>query len=121
MTGWSAMSPQSTRAIPIWRNSRMISRSPKPSNVSRILKCAAGAGGDSVPPFSGSVHENCVIFHAMAVADGKRTVAELKELRALTGDEDGAQRVAFTPLWATARQWLKGKMAELPVESHQDA
>jgi hypothetical protein len=27
----------------------------------------------------------------------KRTVAELKELRALTGDENGAQRVAFTP------------------------
>ncbi len=29
--------------------------------------------------------------------DPKRTVAELKELRALTGDEHGAQRVAFTP------------------------
>ena len=29
--------------------------------------------------------------------DPKRTVAELKELRALTGDENGAQRVAFTP------------------------
>ena len=29
----------------------------------------------------------------------KRTVAELKELRALTGDENGAQRVAFTPTW----------------------
>ncbi len=30
----------------------------------------------------------------------KRTVAELKELHALTGDESGAQRVAFTGLWA---------------------
>lgn len=51
----------------------------------------------------------------------KRTLAELKELRELTGDGEGAQRVAFTPTWATARKWLKGKMAGLPVESHTDA
>jgi N-carbamoyl-L-amino-acid hydrolase len=50
-----------------------------------------------------------------------RTVAELKELRALTGDADGAQRVAFTTTWATARKWLREKLAELPVEVHQDA
>ncbi|MES2922303.1 MAG: Zn-dependent hydrolase [Verrucomicrobiota bacterium] len=53
--------------------------------------------------------------------DPKRTVAELKELRALTGDDEGAQRVAFTPTWVKAREWLKGKMVELPVESHTDA
>ena len=51
----------------------------------------------------------------------KRTVTELKELRALTGNDDGAQRVAFTSTWAKAREWLKGKMSELPVESHTDA
>ncbi|MES2657411.1 MAG: Zn-dependent hydrolase [Verrucomicrobiota bacterium] len=51
----------------------------------------------------------------------KRTVAELKELRALTGDDDGAQRVAFTKTWAKAREWMEGKMAELPVEAHKDA
>src|SRR3954470_22129631 len=51
----------------------------------------------------------------------ERTVAELKELRALTGDADGAQRVAFTPTWAKARQWLRDKLAGLPVEVHQDA
>ncbi len=55
------------------------------------------------------------------VLDPKRTVAELKELRELTGDEEGAQRVAFTEVWERARSWLKAKMAELPVESHQDA
>ncbi|MEO5916345.1 MAG: Zn-dependent hydrolase [Luteolibacter sp.] len=53
--------------------------------------------------------------------DPKRTVAELKELRALTGDDDGAQRVAFTETWAKARKWMEGKMAELPVEAHKDA
>ena len=51
----------------------------------------------------------------------KRTVAELKELRALTGDENGAQRVAFTPTWTKAREWLQSKLAPLPVEIHNDA
>src|SRR5208282_442306 len=51
----------------------------------------------------------------------KRTVAELKELRTLTGDENGAQRVAFTPTWIAARNWLKKKLSELPVEIHMDA
>jgi N-carbamoyl-L-amino-acid hydrolase len=49
-----------------------------------------------------------------------RTIAELKELRALTGNADGAQRVAFTPTWVTARKWLREKLAALPVEVHQD-
>ena len=51
----------------------------------------------------------------------KRTVAELKELRALTGDENGAQRVAFTKTWLAARAWLRNKLQALPVEIHQDA
>jgi N-carbamoyl-L-amino-acid hydrolase len=51
----------------------------------------------------------------------QRTVAELKELRALTGDEHGAQRVAFTPMWAKTRDWLQKKLSELPVEIHRDA
>ena len=50
----------------------------------------------------------------------QRTVSELKELRALTGNADGAQRVAFTPTWARARQWLRDKLAALPVEVKQD-
>jgi N-carbamoyl-L-amino-acid hydrolase len=41
----------------------------------------------------------------------KRTVAELQELRELTGDENGAQRVAWTDTWETAREWLRGKVA----------
>jgi beta-ureidopropionase / N-carbamoyl-L-amino-acid hydrolase len=53
--------------------------------------------------------------------DVKRTVAELKELRALTGDENGAQRVAFTATWAKARKWLRSKIEELRgVEIHND-
>lgn len=50
-----------------------------------------------------------------------RTLDELKALRELTGDADGAQRVAFTDLWVTARKFLTDKLADLPVEVHTDA
>src|SRR5919199_2400711 len=42
----------------------------------------------------------------------ERTVAELRELQELTGDENGAQRVAWTETWEQAREWLRGKVAE---------
>ena len=42
--------------------------------------------------------------------DPRRTVADLRELRELSGDEDGAQRVAWTDTWQRARQWLSGKL-----------
>src|SRR5256885_17173685 len=57
----------------------------------------------------------------MAGLDPKRTVAELKELRSLTGDENGAQRVAFTPTWAKARKWLRSRIEETGAEIHNDA
>jgi hydantoinase/carbamoylase family amidase len=50
----------------------------------------------------------------------KRTVAELKELRALTGDENGAQRIAFTETWSRAHAWLREKLQSLPLEIHSD-
>jgi hydantoinase/carbamoylase family amidase len=53
--------------------------------------------------------------------DPSRTVRELEELRRLTGDENGAQRVAFTPTWTRARAWLRERFAGLPVEMHSDA
>jgi N-carbamoyl-L-amino-acid hydrolase len=56
-----------------------------------------------------------------ALLNPKRTVSELKELCALTGDENGAQRVAFTPMWLKAREWLRQKVAGLPLEIHNDA
>ena len=50
-----------------------------------------------------------------------RTVAELQELRELTGNEDGAQRVAWTETWEEARAWLRGKLAETGAELEVDA
>ena len=52
--------------------------------------------------------------------DPARAVAELKELRELTGDENGAQRVAWTETWERARGWLREKLAGLPLEDEID-
>jgi len=49
-----------------------------------------------------------------------RTIAELKELRELTGDENGAQRVAFTETWAQARKWLREKLEAFCPDARMD-
>src|SRR5687767_15909138 len=49
-----------------------------------------------------------------------RTVEELRELRELTGNEDGAQRVAWTDTWSQAKEWLSGKLAGVGVEEETD-
>ena len=50
-----------------------------------------------------------------------RTIAELQELRSLTSDGNGAQRVAWTDTWQQARSWFKEKLRGLPVKQHLDA
>jgi len=52
--------------------------------------------------------------------DPARVVAQLRELRTLTGDESGAQRVAWTDTWAKARAWLAAGLADLPLEVERD-
>src|SRR5438094_982749 len=49
-----------------------------------------------------------------------RTVDDLRELQELTGDENGAQRVAWTETWDRARAWLRGKLDGVPVEEEID-
>ena len=56
----------------------------------------------------------------MAAVDPKRTVRELRELRELTGTPDGAQRVAWSPVWRRARAWMRDKLRELPVDVETD-
>ena len=53
-------------------------------------------------------------------ADAARMIAELRELAQLTGDERGAQRLAWTDTWAKAREWERDLLAELPVEIDRD-
>lgn len=72
------------------------------------------------------IKSNCAsraLVYAARMATGldpRRVISDLKELRSLTSDENGAQRVAFTPVWATARKWLREKLRDLPVETHTD-
>jgi N-carbamoyl-L-amino-acid hydrolase len=53
--------------------------------------------------------------------DPARTVSELRELQELTGDENGAQRVAWTDTWEQAREWLRGKLEGTGADETVDA
>jgi N-carbamoyl-L-amino-acid hydrolase len=57
----------------------------------------------------------------VTLVDPQRTIDELKELRALTADENGAQRIAWTDKWLESRSWFESKLRGLPVEHHLDA
>ena len=56
----------------------------------------------------------------MAV-DPSRVIANLETLSALTSDEQGAQRLAWSPTWLKAREWFREQLKGLPVEQHADA
>jgi N-carbamoyl-L-amino-acid hydrolase len=51
----------------------------------------------------------------------KRVISDLKELRELTADSNGAQRLAWSDTWLKARAWFASKLASLSVEHHIDA
>src|SRR5882672_11644583 len=53
--------------------------------------------------------------------DSLRVISDLEELRALTADDFGAQRLAWSPVWLAARAWFQRKLEGLPVEHHYDA
>jgi allantoate deiminase len=52
--------------------------------------------------------------------DGSRVVAMLRRLAGLTSDENGAQRVAWTPVWRRARAFMREQLADLPVTVRTD-
>jgi N-carbamoyl-L-amino-acid hydrolase len=52
--------------------------------------------------------------------DPARVVSRLRELQELTGDENGAQRVAWTDTWARARAWFAESLSDLPLEVERD-
>jgi allantoate deiminase len=43
----------------------------------------------------------------------QRVIADLRELAARTATDDGAQRLAWGPVWREAREWFRGKVSEL--------
>ena len=56
----------------------------------------------------------------VTVLEPARVVSRLRELRELHGDENGAQRVAWTDTWARARAWLAETLSDLPLEVERD-
>src|SRR6478736_5263134 len=53
--------------------------------------------------------------------NAKRVVADLRELAARTSTPDGAQRLAWGPVWRDAREWFKGKVDELGLRIKTDS
>jgi allantoate deiminase len=51
----------------------------------------------------------------------QRVIADLRELAALTSTQDGAQRVAWGPVWRKARQWLQAKVSQIGLMPAADA
>jgi N-carbamoyl-L-amino-acid hydrolase len=54
----------------------------------------------------------------LAALEPERVLADLRELAQLTGDEHGAQRLAWSPAWTRAREWLRAKLE--PITATQD-
>ena len=52
--------------------------------------------------------------------DADRVLADLRGLAELTGGPDGARRVCWTDEWVRAREFLRSRLAELPVEVSVD-
>jgi hydantoinase/carbamoylase family amidase len=55
------------------------------------------------------------------VTHAQRVVADLRELAARTSTTEGAQRLAWGPVWRDAREWLKGKVEEVGLAVETDS
>ena len=55
------------------------------------------------------------------LSSAQRVIGDLRELAALTSSPEGAQRVAWGPVWAQAREWLRQKVAPLGLTPVPDA
>jgi N-carbamoyl-L-amino-acid hydrolase len=53
--------------------------------------------------------------------DAKRVISDLRELAARTSTPDGAQRLAWGPVWRDSRAWFTAKVAELGLDVTTDS
>jgi allantoate deiminase len=51
----------------------------------------------------------------------RRVIADLRELAARTSTADGAQRLAWGPVWRDAREWFRTKISPLGLQIETDA
>ena len=57
----------------------------------------------------------------MPAMGASRVIADLRELAARTSTPDGAQRLAWGPVWRDARAWFKTKVDELGLQVTTDS
>ena len=53
--------------------------------------------------------------------NAQHVIADLRELAARTGTADGAQRLAWGPVWRDAREWFRGKISALGLSIRTDS
>ena len=53
--------------------------------------------------------------------NAQHVIDNLRELAARTSTPDGAQRLAWGPVWREARDWFRGKIAELGLGVSADS
>ena len=53
--------------------------------------------------------------------NAQRVIDDLRELAARTSTADGAQRLAWGPVWREARDWFRGRIAELGLGVDTDS
>ena len=51
----------------------------------------------------------------------RRVIADLRDLAALTSNPQGAQRLAWGPVWRQARGWLQEKLSPLGLTQVPDS
>ncbi|HET9802705.1 MAG TPA: hydantoinase/carbamoylase family amidase, partial [Candidatus Acidoferrum sp.] len=59
--------------------------------------------------------------NAVSTESAERVIKDLRELAALTSTPDGAQRLAWGPVWRAAREWLLKKLSEIGLSHNIDA
>jgi allantoate deiminase len=53
--------------------------------------------------------------------NAKRVIADLRDLAARTSTPEGAQRLAWGPVWRDAREWFRGRVAPLGLPIRADS
>ena len=53
--------------------------------------------------------------------NAQRVIADLRELAVRTSTPEGAQRLAWGPMWREARDWFRGKVAALGLRVESDS
>src|SRR4029079_12071104 len=52
--------------------------------------------------------------------DPRFVISQLRELASLTSTPDGAQRLAWGPVWRQAREWFRARLATIGLEPVTD-